>query len=124
MRVNLQEVSAMPVAAPTFRTTAPMRLRIVELRLCGCSFTEIARRTCKSRPTVTKVVRRSPESQEIRDELKARLIGESYDWIESINFAVRNELDGSLAYRLLKAHGVIPDVAQTPAGSSRRKSRA
>jgi len=101
-----------------------MQMQILRLRMQRCSLCEIARRTGHARQTVTKVVR-APEVQDKMRELKERLLGESDGWIESVRYAVRNELDGSLAYRLL--FGVIPtteqDVAASRARSSPRKVR-
>jgi hypothetical protein len=117
----------------SFRTRTPIKPRWHKLRTpCGLlltnSWSAISRRTHHARETCRKVARYSPVIEEKREELRARLLGESDDWVESINFAVRNELDGQMAYRLLKNHGVIPtaeqDVARYDAGGSRRKSRS
>jgi hypothetical protein len=103
-----------------------MQLKILRLYLQGKSFCEISRRTHRARQTVTKVCR-SPEVQQKFQELKERLLGESDDWVESINFAVTHEVNGALAYQLLKDFGVIPvhdqDVAASRARSSPRKVR-
>lgn len=94
-------------AAPILRITPPMQLEILRLYFEGHSLCEISRRTHRARQTVTKICR-SPDIQHKFQELKERLLATSDDWAESISFAVRNELNGALAYRLLQDFGVIP----------------
>jgi hypothetical protein len=106
---------------------APMRLQILRLRMLGLSLSAIARSTGRARQTVTKVVR-APEIQAKMRELRERLLGDADNWPESVNFAIRHEANGALAYRLLADFGVIPTSAQDePAGqlssSHRRRLR-
>jgi hypothetical protein len=55
-----------------------------------------------------KVIRHSPEIRALREELEGKLLGESGDWVESINFAVRSEMDGALSFKMLERFGAIP----------------
>src|SRR5215470_13598208 len=86
-----------------------MQTEILQLYLQGCSLCEIARRTGRARQTITKICR-LPDVQAKIEELRGKLLGESDDWAESINFAVRHETDGRLAYKLLQAFGAIPSA--------------
>ena len=46
---------------------------------------------------------------------KERLLGESDDWLESINFEVTHETDGRLGYKLSEAFGIIPSPSKKAA---------
>ena len=75
---------------------------------------QIARRTHRARQTVTKVVR-APDIQAKIREQKEKLLAESDDWLESINFAVTHETDARLAYKLSEAFGIIPSLSKKAA---------
>jgi hypothetical protein len=107
---SLRETEKPGLAAqpgPNLRITLPMQAKILELYLQGRSLCEIARITHRARQTVTKIVR-APEVQAKIQELKGKLLGSSDKWIESVNYAVDTELDGNLAFELMKDFGVIP----------------
>ena len=99
---------------PKLRITPPMQAEIIRLYLEGRSLCEISRRTHRARQTVTKVVR-APDIQAKVQEVQARLLAESDDWLESINFAVTRELDGRLGYKLSEAFGIIPSLSKKAA---------
>jgi hypothetical protein len=61
---------------------------------------------------VTKVVR-APDIQAKAQEVRARLLAD--DWAESLNFVVRTELNGAMAYRLARAFGVVPSLSKKAA---------
>jgi IS30 family transposase len=77
----------------------------------GCSFCEIARKTGRARQTVTKVVR-APDIQDKILEMRAALLAESGDWVESLSRAVRHEMDGKLAFKLARAFDAIPSLVR------------
>src|SRR5262250_1020241 len=103
-RVN-QPVTA---ESPTLRTSPAVQTQIIRLYLAGHNFVEIARQLHRDRRTVAKICRLPDVQAKVR-EIREKLLAESDDWAESINFAVRHETDGRLAYRLLKAFGAIPN---------------
>ncbi len=114
----------LPKTAPTsalivqskqnLRISPAAQLQIIKLYLEGHSLSEISRETNRARQTVTKICR-APDVQAKIRELREKLLGESDDWLESINFAVTHELNGLLAYTLLKDFGVIPQRVENSA---------
>jgi hypothetical protein len=44
--------------------------------------------------------------------MRAALLAESGDWVESLSRAVRHEMDGKLAFKLARAFGAIPSPAR------------
>jgi hypothetical protein len=48
-------------------------------------------------------------------EQRERLLAESEAWLESINFAVTQEPDGRLAYKLSEVFGIIPSLSKKAA---------
>jgi DNA-binding CsgD family transcriptional regulator len=96
---------------PESRLNAAQQLQILDMFLAGYGYSAIARQLHRNRRTVTRICK-SPEIEAKMEELKGRLLGESDDWVESINFAVRHEMDGRLAYQLAKDFGVIPSPAK------------
>jgi hypothetical protein len=103
----------MAVSAAKFRLGEPARLRIFQLRMQGHSWSEIGRRTKHCRETCRKILR-DPEIQTRMRQLKERLLGESDEWAKSISFAVRTEVNGQLAFKLLERFDVIPSRADAP----------
>jgi hypothetical protein len=108
---NVQEMAPKSAAIvrsePKLRITLPMQAQIIALFVKGYSLSEISRQTHRARQTVTKICR-SEDVQAKIQELRARLLGESDDWLESINFAVTHETDARLACKLSEAFGIIP----------------
>ena len=105
--LKIEKHPAIVHAEPNLRITPAAQLEIIRLYMQGCSLCEIARITHRARQTVAKIVR-APEVQAKIEELKGKLLGSSDKWIESLNYAVDTELDGNLAYELMKDFGVIP----------------
>lgn len=112
LRGTTGDSAATALTEPTLRITPPMQLEILRLYLQGYSLSEISRRTHRARQTVTKICR-SPEIQDKFQELKALLLDASNGWVVSINRAVRNEMDGQLAFKLLQSFDVIPSLVDT-----------
>src|SRR5215469_8992934 len=109
MNTNVQKKANEPVLASsaTLRTSPVAQTQIIGLYLAGHNFVEIARQLHRDRRTVAKICRSEDVQAKVR-EIREKLLAESDDWAESINFAVRHETDGRLAYALAKAFGVIP----------------
>ena len=114
VRKTTPESTAIVQMQPKLRITPPMQAEIIRLYLEGRSLCEISRRTHRARQTVTKVVR-APDIQAMIREQRERLLGESDDWLESINFAVTHETDARLAYKLSEAFGIIPSLSKKAA---------
>jgi hypothetical protein len=96
---------------PNLRISPPAQLEITQLYFEGHSLCEISRRTHRARQTVTKIVR-APDIQDTIQEMRAALLAESGDWVESLSRAVRHEMDGKLAFKLARAFGAIPSPAR------------
>jgi hypothetical protein len=114
VRKTAPESAAIVQMQPNLRITPVMQAEILRFYAQGCSLCEIAWRTHRARQTVTKVVR-APDIQAKVQELRERLLGESDDWLESINFAVTHETDARLAYKLSEALGIIPSLSKKAA---------
>jgi len=110
MNTNVQKKANEPVLASsaTLRTSPVAQTQIIGLYLAGHNFVEIARQLHRDRRTVAKICRLPDVQAKVR-EIREKLLAESDDWAESINFAVRHETDGRLAYKLLQAFGAIPN---------------
>lgn len=94
---------------PESRLNAAQQLQIVDLFFAGYSYSAIARQLHRNRRTVTRICA-SREIQDTVREMKEKLLAESDDWLESINFAVTHETDGALALRLCTAFGIVPII--------------
>jgi hypothetical protein len=108
--------AAIVPASPILRITPAAQLEIIDLYLRGCSLCEIARQTHRARQTVTKICR-SDEVQAKIQEVRGKLLGCSDKWVESIGFALDNELDGRVALELAERFGAIPVLQQPPANA-------
>ena len=89
----------------------PQQFRIVEKYVRGMSIRRIAEEEDRARQTVTKIVR-APEVQDYMANLQAEVIGLGDEMVRSVQFALRNEMDGRLGFEMLKAIGVVPVAAQ------------
>src|ERR1700732_2236626 len=90
---------------------APQQLRIIEKYMRGTSIRQIAEEEDRARQTVAKVVR-APEVQGYIAKLREQVIALGDEMVKSVQFALRNELDGQLAYAMLKDIGVMQPRAQ------------
>ena len=110
---NAQEMAPKSAAIvrsePKLRITLPMQAQIIALFVKGYSLSEISRQTHRARQTVTKICR-SEDVQTKIQELRARLLAESDDWLESLSFAVQTEAHGEMALRLCTAFGIVPII--------------
>lgn len=89
-------------------TPPPQQQRIKQKYMDGMSIRRIAREEHKARETVTKIVR-SPEMDEIVEEIKEKLIALADKCVERITHAVQFEKDGGwLAFELAERWGAIP----------------
>ena len=68
-------------------------------------------------PAGKKKIVRSSEMQDNEKKLREEVIALGDDIVESLRFALRHELDGRLAYELLKDFGVIQPRAQVQLNS-------
>lgn len=89
----------------------PQQLRMIEKYMRGTSIRQIAEEEDRARQTVTKVVR-APEVQGYIEKLREQVIALGDEMVKSVQFALRNELDGQLAYAMLKDIGVMQPGAQ------------
>jgi hypothetical protein len=84
----------------------PQQLRIIEKYMQGMSLRRIAEEEDRARQTVTKIVR-APEVEGCIEKLREEVIALGDEMVKSVRFAVRHELDGRLAYDMLKDIGVL-----------------
>lgn len=84
----------------------PQQLRIVEKYMQGMSIRRIAEDEDRARQTVTKIVR-APEVQNYIEKLREQVIALGDEMLNSVRYALRNELHGQLGYQMLKDIGVI-----------------
>jgi hypothetical protein len=89
----------------------PQQLRIIEKYMQGISLRRIAEEEDRARQTVTKIVR-APEVEGCIEKLREEVIALGDEMVKSVRFAVRHELDGRLAYEMLKDIGVLQPRAQ------------
>jgi hypothetical protein len=89
----------------------PQQLRIIEKYMQGISLRRIAEEEDRARQTVTKIVR-APEVEGCIEKLREEVIALGDEMVKSVRFAVRHELDGRLAYEMLKDIGVLRPRAQ------------
>jgi hypothetical protein len=89
----------------------PQQLRIIEKYMQGMSLRRIAEEEDRARQTVTKIVR-APEVEGCIEKLREEVIALGDEMVKSVRFAVRHELDGRLAYEMLKDIGVLQPRAQ------------
>jgi hypothetical protein len=92
---------------PESRLNAAQQLQILDMFLAGYGYSAIARQSHRNRRTVTRICKSRDVLAKIQEQ-KAKLLGESDSWLESINFAVTHEMNGEIAFRLLRAFGAIP----------------
>jgi hypothetical protein len=100
---------AVIASGPTLRTSPAAQAQIIKLFLQGHNFVEISRQLHRDRRTIAKICR-LPDVQAKLAQLREKVLAESDDWAESLNFCVRTELNGAMAYKLAKAFGVIPSL--------------
>ena len=74
--------------------------KILQMAEAGKSLREIAREQNRDRRTVTKIVNQ-PEMRNILERVKSRLIQLTDNAAECAEFALKNEIDGKVALRLL-----------------------
>jgi len=94
-----------------FQVPVPQQLRIIEKYMQGMSLRRIAEEEDRARQTVTKIVR-APEVKGCIEKLREEVIALGDDMVKSVRFAVQHELDGRLAYEMLKDIGVLQPRAQ------------
>jgi hypothetical protein len=89
----------------------PQQLRIIEKYMQGMSLRRIAEKEDRARQTVTKIVR-APEVEGCIEKLREEVIALGDEMVKSVRFALGHELDGRLAYEMLKDIGVLQPRAR------------
>jgi hypothetical protein len=77
----------------------------------GMSLRRIAEEEDRARQTVTKIVR-APEVEGCIEKLREEVIALGDEMVKSVRFALGHELDGRLAYEMLKDIGVLQPRAR------------
>jgi hypothetical protein len=101
----------------------PQQLRIMNKYIRGMSIRQIAEDEDRARQTVAKIVQ-TGEVQEYITKLRAEVIGLGDEAVKSLRHGLKNELDGRLAYQLLKDIGAIQsstDVQANPPQPTQRQ---
>jgi hypothetical protein len=80
--------------------------RIKLLRATGAGIREICRTIGRSPAAVSKIVRAEERDQK-SEETKGKIWGMIEEMLQSVNYAVQNEVDGRLAHTLLRDLGIL-----------------
>jgi hypothetical protein len=93
------------------RIPAPQSERILQRFIVGQSIREISREEGRARQTVTKIVR-SDKVQAYVQGMRERFYGLGDDALAAVQYALQQQKDAQLAYRLLMDIGAVPSAEE------------
>ena len=101
------------------RVHPPQRIRIMQKYASGKSIVQISREENRNRDTVTKIVR-SSEMQDFVRTMREQLYGLAFDAMKAVRFALQNNQDPRLAYKLLVDVGIVPSSEELAQAAMQR----
>ena len=112
-----------PATNPRTRVPAPQRVRVLQKYATGKSIVQIAREENRNRETVARIVH-SDEMNEYVRQMREKFYGLADLAIAAVQYALAEERDAQVGYRILLDTGVIPTAEERLAAQVREAPRS